>query len=120
MPRLRRRRLLPLFAFGLALPWLAAMTTTVHELMDHGHGHEPTTGLLALTHGHDHDADAPDHGHEGLTATRVIAGSPATLAALHSSPVEVDRSLSASTFPDRGDRPLALPLRPFPGDLLRI
>jgi hypothetical protein len=119
MPRLRRRRLLPL-AFALALPWLAGMTTTVHELMEHGHGHEPTTGLLALTHGHDHDADTPDHSHEALTAARVIAGSPATMAALLSSQVEVDRSLSESAFPDRWDRPLDLPLRPFPGDLLRI
>ena len=120
MPRLCCRRLLPALAIALALPWVAAVATAVHELVDHGHGHAPIAGLLAFTHGHEHDADTPDHGHESLTATGGIAGSPAPMAGPVSCPVEVGCSCSARAFPDRWDRPLDLPLRPFPGDLLRI
>jgi hypothetical protein len=118
--RLGFRRLVPALSLALALPWAAAVVTAVHELVEHGHGHEPIAGLLALTHGHEHDADTPDHGHEGMTATREVAGSPATMSGLLSCPVEVDRSCSARAFPDRWDRPLDLLLRPLPGDLLRI
>ena len=119
MSRLRCRLALVLL-FGLALPWVTALAAAAHELLEHAPGQEPFAVLPALTHGHHHDADTPDHDHECLTGTRVLPPGLAAIPTAVSSAVHAGGSPSPIPFLARRDRPLDLPQRPFPGDLLRI
>lgn len=119
MSRLRRRLVLVLL-LGLALPWATALAAATHEFLEHAPGQEPFARLPALTHGHHHDADTPDHDHECLTGNRVLPPGLAAIPAALSSAVHAGGSPSPIPFLDPRHRPLDLPARPFPGDLLRI
>jgi hypothetical protein len=120
MSRSSRRHLTPWLLLGLALPWLAAMGTAIHEAVHHGHDHPHVAGM-SLEHGHEHDSDTPDHGHAGLASARVspTISVQATGAVLLADLV-LDPSPRRGTPLRRRDRPLLLRTLPLPGDLLRI